>query len=416
RLATRAGRVSEGLQLYEQVTAANPESIEGWLGVARTAQMRGDKNRAWAALDQAFRVAPRSALVYDAMCRLAFETDNRERMQMASHGFLLDQPFDTRGEVWLQRWNAAHGYPADVARLNGLLDPLAPETTRTAMDLIRGQTKESPQQVMERLPATAGNVQLAAQETLENQAKIAQRENIRAGVSTGYEYSYIHDTTAAKAKLPDWHEAYIAAFWGQPKALTYSLDTRRYERFGELAWQINPGVAWEFTDGWVWRVESGIAAQGDIIPRWRTGMGLDWYQPKFTASLDLAYLNFSDANVWLLIPGITWQWSDQWNSSVKVYVARNQLRGKRTDYTAAVAFGAGWQFTPLSSVGAIYSVGGENAAEPLKGLIGEGLFQSVALNFKWGITEHWTLEPLYRFESHPNFDAHVTGLNLHWRY
>jgi len=416
RLATRGGRVADGLKAYEEVVSHNPEAIEGWLGIARTAQMRGDKNRAWAALDQAWRVAPRSAMVFDAMCKLAFETDNRERMQPVAQGFLVDQPYDTRGEIWLQRWNSTHNHPADVQRLNALLDPLAPENTRTAMEIIRQQTKESPQQVMERVPPGFGGVQLAARQATARQSRLFEGRTTRAGVSFGHEYSALNDTTAAGAKRPGWHETYVGGFWGRPGGATYSMDLRHYERFGDPAWQINPGYAWEFGGGWVGRVSGGIAFQGDVIPRWRAGLGVDYYAPKYTASLDVNYLNFADARVVQAVPGVSWQWSDHWSSSARVYVSRNQLRGQGTDFTVAGAAGVAWEFVPLSSLRFIYSIGGENAAAPLKALLSEGLFQSAALELKWGLTEHWAVHPLYRFESHQNFDSHTVGLSVHWRY
>jgi hypothetical protein len=57
------------------------------------------------------------------------------------------------------------------------------------------------------------------------------------------------------------------------------MDIRHYQRFGLPGWQFNPEIAWEFHEPWVARVNAGIASQGDFIPRWRVGAGLDYYAP-----------------------------------------------------------------------------------------------------------------------------------------
>ena len=101
---------------------------------------------------------------------------------------------------------------------------------------------------------------------------------------------------------------------------------------------------------------------------------------------------------------------------MKVYGTRNELSVGGSSHSVSGAFGTTWQFHPKWALQGNYTIGGENGAEPVRNLIGEKSFQSVGAELKWSLTEHLTLQPEYRYETHDKFDLHAVALGLQWRY
>lgn len=416
RLARQQGKQRDSLALYEEVVARNPESLTGWLGIADVAQQRGDLNRAWQALDSAQRVAPGSAMVYRERLKIAFREKDADTFYGVLRDYQRAQPADAWPELWAQKWADAHGGEVNAVALQSLFDPLSPEVSGEALRLFRKHTGMPLQQAVARVPAAPGaDLQDAAQEKLGKQVRVADPTII--GVATGYEFATLNDTTGAGARLQEWHEGYLAAYWRRQLGMSVSGEYRTFSRFGQQANQLLLGWDTHVTPQWIVGLDTGVALNGGYIPRWRVGARTEYlFTDEFSASLAVSHLRFADEPVLQVVPGVTWQWHPEWSSHARMYVTHSEPKGGRVNTGFAGLFSTTWQFTPLSSATLSYAIGEENASQLIKGLIGEKNFQSVGVDLKWGINEHLSLQPTYRYESHNLFDLHAIGLNLQLRY
>lgn len=416
RLARQQGKPRDSLAFYEQVVARNPESFTAWLGIAEVTLARGEVSRAWQALDSAQRVAPGSALVYRERLKIAFREQDDDAFFAVLQDYRRVQPTDVWPELWAQKWAATHGGEVNSPALQALLDPLAPEVSGEAVRLLRKESGEPWQRVVARVPAApSADLQDAAQEKLSKQVRTADASVI--GASTGYEFATLNDTTGAHARLQAWHEGYLAAFWRRQLGMTVSGEYRSFSRFGASANQLLLGWNTHVTPSWILGLEAGGALNGGFIPRWRVGAQTEYhFTEDLVASLSVAHLRFADEPVLQVVPGLAWQWHPQWSTHARMYVTHDAPKGGRANTGFAGLLGTTWQFSPLSSVGVTYAIGEENATQLIKGLIGEKNFQSIGVDWKWGINEHLSLQPTYRYETHNLFDLHAIGLNLQLRY
>lgn len=414
--AHQQNKLRESLALYEEVVTHNPESLSGWLGIAEVTWLRGDVTRAWQALDAAQRIAPGSALVYRERLKIAFREQDANAFFTVLRDYQRMQPADAWPELWAQKWAANHGGEVAVPALETLLDPLEPELSSEALGLLRKQTGEPLPRAIARVPAAPGaDLQDAAQEKLRKQVRVANASVI--GVSTGYEFSSLQDTTGAGARLQEWHEGYLAAYWRQPKGMAVSGEYRTFSRFGASANQILLGWNTHVTPSWIMGVEAGGALNGGFIPRWRAGASTEYlFTDTLSANLSVIHLRFADEPVMQFIPGVTWQWHPQWASHARMYVTHTEPKGGRVNTGFAGLLNTTWQFSPLSSTTLTYAIGEENPSQLIKGLIGEKNFQSIGIDLKYGFTEHISLQPTYRYETHNLFDLHAFGLSLNLRY
>lgn len=416
RLARQQGKQRDSLALYEDIVARNPESMPGWLGVAEVAQLRGDRSRAWQALDSAQRFAPGSALLYRERLKIAFREQDADTFFGVLRDYQRAQPTDVWPVVWAQKWADTHQGEVNVPALQSVLDPLAPESSGEALRLLRKQTGEPLQRVVQRMPpAPSADLQEAAQEKLSKQARIADASVVV--VSAGYEFATLQDTTGAGARLQEWHEAYLGAYWRRPLGMTVSGEYRTFSRFGASANQLMFGWGTHLTPSWTVGLEAGGALNGGFIPRWRVGARTEYqFSEQFSASLGVSHLRFADEPVLQVIPGVAWQWHPQWSTYARLYVTHDDPKGGRANTGFAGLIGTTWQFSPLSSVGLSYAMGEENPTQLIQGLIGEKNFQSVGVDLKYGFNERFSVQPAYRYESHNLFDLHALGLSLQLRY
>lgn len=416
RAARLQGKHRDSLALYEEVVARNPESLPGWLGISEVAQLRGDTTRAWQALDSAQRIAPGSALIARERLKVSFREKDADTFANVLRDYQRAQPADIWPVLWAQKWADAHNGEVNSPALQSVLDPLAPESSSEALRLLRKQTGEPLQRVAQRMPAApSAELHEAAYEKLHKQVRIADSTVI--GVSAGYEFATLQDTTGAGARLQEWHEAYLSAYWRRPMGMTVSGEFRSLSRFGASANQLLLGWSTHVTPSWILGLEAGGALNGSFIPRWRVGARGEYiFCDTVTASLAVNHLHFADEPVLQIAPGITWQWHPQWSSQARMYATHSEPKGGRANTSFAGSLGTTWQFTPLSSVGLNYALGEENASQLIKGLIGEKNFQSVGVDLKYGFSEQFSVQPAYRYESHNAFDLHAIGLSLHLRY
>ena len=135
RLASREGRISGGLARYQEIVAENPESLEGWLGLIRSAQLLNDAARVREALERAWRIAPRSALLHQEELRLALQSGDAYAFRDRLRRYLADQPDDRTALLWSQRWQQNTDQPVQEEVFAQLLDPLSPDLTSQALRL-----------------------------------------------------------------------------------------------------------------------------------------------------------------------------------------------------------------------------------------------------------------------------------------
>ncbi|PAW75870.1 MAG: hypothetical protein B9S33_21375 [Pedosphaera sp. Tous-C6FEB] len=416
RLARQQGKPRDSLALYEDVVARNPESVPAWLGIAEVAQSRGDLNHAWQALDAAQRVAPTSALVYRERLKIAFREKDATTFTGVLRAYQRAQPADAWPELWAQKWADAHGGEINVAALQSLLDPLAPDLSSEALRLLRRHTGEPMQRAVMRVPAAPSpDLHEAAQAKLGKQVRVSDATVI--GVSTGYEFSTLQDTSGAGARLQEWHEGYLAAYWRRPLGMAVSGEFRTFSRFGTTANQLMLGWNTHLTPSWIVGLDGGGALSGGFIPRWRLGARTEYlFSDTFSMSLGVSHLRFADEPVFQVIPGMTWQWHPQWSSHLRMFVTHTEPKGGRVNTGFAGLISTTWQFSPLSSTTLSYAMGEENASQLVQSLIGEKNFQSVGVDLKYGFNDRFSLQPTYRYETHNLFDLHAIGLSLHLRY
>ncbi len=414
--AHQQSKLRESLALYEEVVTHNPESLAGWRGIAEVAWLRGDVTRAWQALDSAQRIAPGSALVYRDRLKIAFQEKDADAFFVVLRDYQRVQPADAWPELWAQKWAASHGGEVNVVALEALLDPLEPELSGEALSLLRKQTGEPLPRAVARVPAApSADLHDAAQEKLRKQVRLANPTVI--GISTGYEFSSLQDTSGAGARLQEWHEGYLAAYWRQPLGMTVSGEYRTFSRFGASANQILLGWNTHVTPSWIMGVDVGGALNGGFIPRWRAGVQTEYFfTDKVSANLSVTHLRFADEPVFQLVPGVTWQWHPHWASHAQLYATHTEPKGGPVNTGFAGLINTTWQFSPLSSTTLTYAIGEENPSQLIKGLIGEKNFQSIGIALKYGFTEHISLQPTYRYETHNLFDLHAFGLSLNLRY
>lgn len=415
-LLRQQGKARDSSALYEDVVRRNPESLPGWLGLAELAQQRGDFNRAWEALNSAQRVAPDSALGYRARLKMALQQKDERTFAAVLQDYRRAQPADAWVDLWAAKWADARGGEVNVPALQAVLDPLAPDLSQEALRLLRKHTRGSAQDVVAAVPrAPTAALQAAAQEKLSQQARASNVTVL--GVSTGYEFASLRDTSGAGAPMHDWHEGYLAAYWRRQLGMTVSGEYRTFSRFGSSANQLMLGWNTHVTPSLILGVEGGAALSGDFIPRWRVGGRAEYlFNDQLSATLGVTHLRFADEPVLQIIPGLTWQWHPNWSSHARMFVTHTEPKGGRVNTGLAGLFSTTWQFKPQAATTLSYAIGEENASQLIKGLIGEKNFQSVGVDLKWGINEHLSLQPTYRYESHNLFDLHALGLSLHLRY
>ncbi|HYE33467.1 MAG TPA: tetratricopeptide repeat protein [Methylomirabilota bacterium] len=317
----------------------------------------------------------------------------------------------------------------ELGREEQLADALSVEATPEWIrhDLVRGaddQLKEKPEgstNAFARITNSAPWIYSWAHVS-DNGFSHAQARSIglgpdEFGLSAGHELGVIEDTDNLGANRPDWHDAWMAAYWRRNQWQTFALDYHHYERFGGNADQLNLSIAQGWTHDWFVRANAGFALNGDFIPEWRAGAGATYrWHRRFLNHLDVNYLEFKDVNVWQFVPALTWWWSPEFSSDARLYISRNELQTGTHDVGLTGYVDLSWWWEPRSYVRAFYSGGDQNSANLVRDLIGEEEFHSVGIESRWQFADLWAVQPSYRFERHQSFNIHALGVSLHFRY
>ena len=237
------------------------------------------------------------------------------------------------------------------------------------------------------------------------------------GFTAGYNHSFLKDTSSSGTALPDWNETFAAGYWHRPNQQTFSMDIHHFSRFGLKADQLNLAYAKKLNDRWIVRLSEGTALSGQFIPVWRVGAGTSRrLTSQLFADLDFNHLHFSDVSVWQAIPGITWRWHPHLTTFSKIYLSQSELKGGLFNQVITYSFGTSWEFSNQSSVQIRYSIGGEDASNVTRNLIGENGFQSLGLNLKLGWRHRFSIEPNFSYETHQKFDSYSPGLSFSYAY
>lgn len=416
RIAKLQGRHRDALLHHQAAVQANPESLQGWLGIAEAARFNAEYDRAWQALDSASAVAPRSALVYREQLRLATLRHDEPRFNRALQEYRHYQSGDAHAELLAAQWASQHGRPVNVAALQQILDPMAPELNAAAATLISRHSGASLDEIAARMPVPAApELQAAARGSLERQVRHSHPDFV--SVTTGYEFSSVKDTTGTGVRFTEWHEGYLAAYWRQKLGSTWSFEYRAYERFADDAHQLLFGWDTPVSTRWILGLNGGGAISGGFIPRWRVGAQATYlHSERLTGELRFNHLRFADEPVFQFVPGVTWKWSPRFSSTARLYVTHSSPKGLPENLGVAGYVDFAWLFAPNSHAKIHYSLGDENGNSLIKGLIGENEFQSTGLELRLGLNDTWAIVPSYRFERHQLFDLHAIGLSLNARF
>lgn len=125
RMASREGRLSGSFALYRKIAQDDPESLEGWLGVLRTARLMDDAAAADEAIAAAEKIAPHSAVVQEEKLKLYLQGGRLAEFRKSLDAWNTDDP--GAALLWRARWSAARGESVDVEAIRSRLDPLDPE-------------------------------------------------------------------------------------------------------------------------------------------------------------------------------------------------------------------------------------------------------------------------------------------------
>jgi tetratricopeptide (TPR) repeat protein len=143
RLASREGRPSGCLSIYQELARKKPEALEAWLGITRVAQLLNDPALMREALEQAWHGAPRSSFLHRERLRLALLEGDTSGFEAALKSYLDDQPSDRSARLWELRWRHARAEPIPASSVLALLDPMAPDITSQALGLLTGDDQNA---------------------------------------------------------------------------------------------------------------------------------------------------------------------------------------------------------------------------------------------------------------------------------
>ncbi len=183
RLASREGRLSGSLSYYQKVIEENPEQIEAWLGVMRIAHLLNDPELAGRALEQAWKIAPKSAFLYQEDIRLAMQAGDAEVLAAGLQRYAADQPEDRAARLWSHRWEQVIRQPIQTEAVIELLDPLSPEDTSLALSLLIPAAESADRIIALVPPAPEPALQLHADGALAEQLALLLRRDAAARVA-----------------------------------------------------------------------------------------------------------------------------------------------------------------------------------------------------------------------------------------
>jgi len=220
RLASREGRLAGSLSYYQRIAEENPEQLEAWLGVIRIAHLLNDPELVSSALERAWKVAPRSAFLYQEDIRLALAAGDAEVLVPALRRYVMDQPDDHAARLWSYRWQHVSGRLASPDEIRGLLDPLSPETSSLALVLIAGDGREIREPLALVPPAPEPALQIPASGALAQQLALLLQRDAALRLATNAS----PEALALTRTLGDAWWAYLSTPWSFLSDLSRDLD------------------------------------------------------------------------------------------------------------------------------------------------------------------------------------------------
>jgi YaiO family outer membrane protein len=237
------------------------------------------------------------------------------------------------------------------------------------------------------------------------------------GITAGYEYDSLRDTSEQGADYADWQEAFVSTYWRRPFRQTWVLEYRWYDRHNTQAHQL--GLDWTrgFGRDWILRLGATAAHDEDIIAKWRMGGGVSHRLAEtLWAGLDGRYLDYTGVDVWQVVPSATWRWHPRSTMEGRLYLSANRFRDGGAESSVTWLIQASWEFDPHSVLTLFYAQGDEDSLDPIPGLIANDRYLSVGAHYRFWWNRHWSIQPTYRFERHDQFDLHGFGLNVSRRF
>lgn len=222
RLSSREGRLAGSLSFYQQIANENPEQLEAWLGVIRIAHLLNDPEVVATALERAWKIAPRSAFLYQEDIRLALQAGDAEVLGVSLERYVSDQPDDRSARLWMYRWRQVSRQPTLHAEVVGLLDPLSPETTSLALSLLF-PAGESLEKVVALVPsAPEPTLQSNASGALAQQLALLLRRDAALVAATNAS----PDAVVLTQTLGNAWWAYLSTPWSFANELSRDLDSQ----------------------------------------------------------------------------------------------------------------------------------------------------------------------------------------------
>jgi YaiO family outer membrane protein len=414
REAAAAGELDAALrQLVPGLEARIPES-ELWLRAARWYDFNGEN----AASARAYQVAERlGGGRLDAVISQLTQESRRRPVEVARElaRRLEDQP----GDPGLQK-----GLVTALLRageVNAATVALAPLVTAAPDDIevrmLVAEVKGAQGRIRQGRSLYSSILRTDPLAADAHAGLLALAEVSEWGVNAGYEYDWLRGTSESGADFPDWQEAFVSTYWRRPFRQTWTIEYRWYDRHEAQAHQLS--LDWTRALGRAWILHLNAAGADDeaIIAKWRFGGGISHrLADTLWVGVDGRYLDFSDVNVWQLVPAVTWRWHPRGALEGRLYLSDNRFQAGASESSMTWLVQASWETGRQSVLTLFYAQGDEDSLDPIPGLIANDRYLSVGGSFRFHVDRHWMFQPAYRFEQHEQFDLHGIGLTVSRRF
>jgi YaiO family outer membrane protein len=334
RIASREGRLNGSLSIYQQLVRENPEQIEAWLGVIRMAHLLNDPDVVAIALDRAWKIAPKSAFLFQEDIRLAMQSGDAEIIETSLRKFAADQPEDRAARLWAQRWRRASRQQIRGEDVIGLLDPMSPDVTAIALCLLSPTATVTDKEIALVPRAPEASLEAGAAGALAQQLVLLLRRDAADHVAA----SAPPDSAVWTRTVGAAWWAYLSTPWTFVETLTLDLDSQAVSVWLAAETQRRLRVFQSETESPLW--DEWMLRRAHWFATWRDR----WATPEAAADLRESLVQ--------IVPGWTgevrkYQVDEAWRESEQPLpaslnlfpqlIARVRWRQHRYEYDGALA-------------------------------------------------------------------------------